>query len=153
MSRSTLFRDLPTCQPNIEWEAWRNACKTGRLLVLLRVRNRGMPLSEDEQRILNEIEQSFHESDPKLAREVGETTVYRHAVSSLKLPILGIVVGLVFMVLTLSQNYILAFFGFILMFLSGLALAKKLKFMGMIGAQQVTKTLKEVNFPRKNESE
>ena len=38
-----------------------------------------MPLSEDEQRILQEIEQQLYASDPELAREVSSTTVYRHA--------------------------------------------------------------------------
>ena len=34
-----------------------------------------MPLSEDEQRILTEIEQRLYESDPRLARDVRSTTV------------------------------------------------------------------------------
>ena len=38
-----------------------------------------VPLSEDEQRILSEIEQQLYESDPALAREVGSTTVYTAA--------------------------------------------------------------------------
>ena len=38
-----------------------------------------MPLSEDEQRILHEIEQQFYETDPALARAVGSTSLYRHA--------------------------------------------------------------------------
>ena len=35
-----------------------------------------MPLSEDEERILLEIEENLYESDPDLASEVSETTVY-----------------------------------------------------------------------------
>ncbi|HAF67718.1 MAG TPA: DUF3040 domain-containing protein, partial [Acidimicrobiaceae bacterium] len=34
-----------------------------------------MPLSDDEQRILHEIEKEFYDSDPEFAREVGETTL------------------------------------------------------------------------------
>ena len=35
-----------------------------------------MPLSDDEQRILSQIEQQLHETDPALAKEVATTTVY-----------------------------------------------------------------------------
>ena len=38
-----------------------------------------MPLSEDEQRILHQIEQQFYESDPAFAQQVSQTTLYRHA--------------------------------------------------------------------------
>ena len=62
-----------------------------------------MPLSEDEQRILAEIEKNLHESDPRLAREVSETTVYRHALGPLKWSLLGIVLGVVVMVATLPM--------------------------------------------------
>ena len=53
-----------------------------------------MPLSEDEQRILHEIEQQFYESDPAFADEVGKTTLYRHAGRNLKWAALGFVAGL-----------------------------------------------------------
>ena len=38
-----------------------------------------MPLSDDEQRILSQIEQQLHETDPALAKEVATTTVYTHS--------------------------------------------------------------------------
>ena len=43
-----------------------------------------MPLSEDEQRILTEIEDHLYESDTALAREVAQTTIYTHAFRNLK---------------------------------------------------------------------
>ena len=43
-----------------------------------------MPLSEDEQRILREIEQGFYATDPEFANEVGRTTLYRHGLRRLK---------------------------------------------------------------------
>ena len=43
-----------------------------------------MPLSEDEQRILSEIEQQLYQSDPALARDIADTTVYTHAYRNLK---------------------------------------------------------------------
>ena len=53
-----------------------------------------MPLSEDEQRILQEIEQQLYASDPQLARDVSSTTIYRHAGRNLKWAALGFVLGL-----------------------------------------------------------
>ncbi len=43
-----------------------------------------VPLSEDEQRILSEIEDQLYETDPALAKEVGSTTVYSHASRNLR---------------------------------------------------------------------
>ena len=40
-----------------------------------------MPLSEDEQRILSEIEQQLYESDPALAREVAKKKITVNCVS------------------------------------------------------------------------
>ena len=59
-----------------------------------------MPLSEDEQRILQEIEQQLYASDPELAREVSSTTVYRHAGRNLKWAALGFAAGVVLMVVS-----------------------------------------------------
>jgi len=47
-----------------------------------------MPLSEDEEKILLEIEESLYESDPELAREVSETTVYTKSLKNLKWSVL-----------------------------------------------------------------
>ena len=65
-----------------------------------------VPLSEDEQRILSEIEQQLYESDPELAREVGSTTVYTHASRNLRWAVVGFIIGLAVMVLTLSLIHI-----------------------------------------------
>ncbi len=43
-----------------------------------------MPLSEDEQRILKEIEANLTETDPRLVQEVSETTLYRHSARAIK---------------------------------------------------------------------
>src|SRR5882762_5287803 len=48
-----------------------------------------MPLSEDEQRILQEIEAQFYANDPQLAQQVSETTLYRHASRNIKWAALG----------------------------------------------------------------
>ena len=79
-----------------------------------------MPLSEDEQRILQEIEQQLYASDPELAREVSSTTVYRHAGRNLKWAALGFAAGVVLMVVSLvsfegSYQVLGPFVGFLVM--------------------------------------
>jgi hypothetical protein len=104
-----------------------------------------MPLSEDEQRILAEIERNLQESDPRLAKEVGETTVYRHALGSLKWSVLGLVVGAAVMVATLQIHFVLAFLGFVVMLLSALGLERNLRLMGRAGINQVSSAFRTAN--------
>ncbi len=97
-----------------------------------------MPLSEDEQRILQEIEQQLYASDPELAREVSSTTVYRHAGRNLKWAALGFVGGIVLMVasLALFGSYLLAFAGFLVMLAAALFFQRNLYKIGRAGRQQ-----------------
>ena len=97
-----------------------------------------MPLSEDEQRILSEIEQQLYETDPELAREVSSTTVYSHAARNMRWSIAGFIVGLIAMIATLSTSYLLAFAGFAVMLVSALAFEKNLRRMGRAGVQQLS---------------
>ena len=68
-----------------------------------------MPLSEDEKRILSEIETQLRETDPDLADQVSKTTVYRDAFGKLRWAIVAFVLCLAASVLLLSVNYLLAF--------------------------------------------
>ena len=97
-----------------------------------------MPLSEDEQRILQEIEQQLYASDPELAREVSSTTVYRHAGRNLKWAALGFAAGVVLMVasLALLGSYLLAFAGFLVMLAAALFFQRNLYKIGRAGRQQ-----------------
>jgi len=101
-----------------------------------------MPLSEDEQRILDEIEQNFQRDDPRLAKEVGETTVYRYALGSLRKSIAGFVIGLVVMVGALQTSYIVSFVGFLLMWYCALIFERNLRTMGRAGLSQVSNVFK-----------
>lgn len=97
----------------------------------------GVPLSEDEQRILQEIEQQLYASDPHLAREVSSTTIYRHAGRNMWWAALGFVAGLALMVATL-RTLPLAFGGFLVMLGSAIFFERNLRKMGRAGWQQVT---------------
>ena len=97
-----------------------------------------MPLSEDERRILNEIEDHLYESYPALAREVAQTTIYTHAFRNLKWATLGFLVGVTFMVVLLSVHFVLAFFGFAVMLASVLWFENNARKLGRAGLQEMT---------------
>lgn len=104
-----------------------------------------MPLSEDEERILKDIEREFYENDPAFAREVGETTLYRHAWRNIKLSLVGFVAGLAALVFALSVSYLLAFGGFLIMLACALVIERNARKMGRAGLESVTKTIKAGN--------
>ena len=108
----------------------------------------GMPLSEDEQRILSEIESHLYESDPGLAREVAETTVYSHAFRNSKWAVLGLVAGLIIMVLTFSVHFMLAFIGVLVMFGSLIHLERNLRRAGKAGIGQVSQSMADGGFKK-----
>jgi hypothetical protein len=75
-----------------------------------------VPLSEDEQRILQEIEQQFYEHDPAFAHNVGSTTLYRHAGRNLKWAALGFLGGFVVLIASFASSWMLGIVGFLAMF-------------------------------------
>ena len=101
-----------------------------------------MPLSEDEQRILLQIEQEFYESDPEFAREVGETTLYRHAWRNIKWGLAGFVLGLAIMIALLSVGFLLAGIGFLVMFAATVVIERNARKLGRAGLEHVTGNLK-----------
>jgi len=105
-----------------------------------------VPLSEDEQRILHEIEQQFYESDPAFAREVAKTTVYRHAGRNLKWAALGFFVGFAVLIASFSSSVILGFAGFLVMLASAFVFERNLRRMGKAGWKQVSESVKVSNF-------
>ncbi len=104
-----------------------------------------MPLSENEQNILDEIERHLHQSDPRLAREVSETTVYRHALGSLKWLVVGFAVGLVLMVAGLALHFMIAFVGFLMMLGAALGFERNLRLMGRAGLNSVSTAFRAAN--------
>jgi hypothetical protein len=101
-----------------------------------------VPLSEDEERILQEIAQRFYEDDPTFAREVSETTLYRHTVRRMKWSVAGLLVGAVFLVASLSTSYLLSFAGFLAMLASALVFERNLRKLGRAGLDQLTRTVR-----------
>lgn len=103
-----------------------------------------VPLSEDEKRILEEIEERLTESDPDLAREVASTTVYTHAVRGMKLAGVLFVVGVAVMVtvLMLSTHILLAFGGFLIMLAAALWFEQNARRLGKAGVDQLTQSVR-----------
>jgi len=101
-----------------------------------------VPLSEDEQRILHQIEQQFYETDPDLARTVGSTSVYRHYLRSLKWAALLCLAGLALLVATLTTNYLVSFIGFLVMLGAVLWGERCVRKLGKAGLQQLTTSMR-----------
>ena len=101
-----------------------------------------MTLSEDEKRILSEIESHLYESDPELVREVTETTVYSHSLRNIKWATLGLVVGVVLMVSLISTSYLYSFAGFLVMLASLLFFERSARKLGHAGLEQVTQAMR-----------
>jgi sulfite exporter TauE/SafE len=99
-----------------------------------------VPLSEDEQRILQEIERNFYESDPSFAREVSARTLYRHAGRNLKWAAVGVVVGFVVLVSSFTSSLALGFAGFLVMLASAFLFERNQRKVGRAGWQQLTRS-------------
>lgn len=108
----------------------------------IRAKETTVPLSEDEQRILTEIEDHLYESDPALAREVSQTTIYTHAFRNLKWATFGFLCGVVLMVALLSVSFVFAFVGFLLMLASVLWFERNARKLGSAGLEQMTANMR-----------
>jgi len=101
-----------------------------------------MPLSEDEQRILSEIESQLRASDPDLARQVGSTTIYSHALRQLRWGIVAFIASLVLAILLLTVSWVLAFVGFLAMFGSAVIIERAARRMGRAGMTEASQALR-----------
>jgi Flp pilus assembly protein TadB len=88
-----------------------------------------MPLSDHEQRILEEIERRLAEEDPRLAEQVANTSLYTHLARRIRWSALAFLAGF-FMLLLFAVSLWVAATGFALMLLSTLMIYRYLKQMG-----------------------
>jgi hypothetical protein len=102
----------------------------------------GMPLSEDEQRILREIEANLSVTDPKLAKQVSDTTLYRHAARMIKWAVAGFVAGLVILIATFTSVLALGVVGFLIMLFCLLVIERNVRKMGRAGLESLTGNLR-----------
>lgn len=104
-----------------------------------------MPLSEDEQRILQEIEAHLYESDPDLVQQVEETTVYRHGARMIKWGVLAFLGGLAVLVLSFASNLFVGFVGFLIMLWAAFLIERNVRRVGRAGLQSLASSMKVTN--------
>lgn len=97
-----------------------------------------MPLSEEEQRILAEIEAQFYANDPQLAQQVSQTTLYRHAARNIKWAVLGFVGGFVVLVSFFARSLPVGFGGFLAMLACVFIIERNLRKLGRAGLDSLT---------------
>lgn len=86
-----------------------------------------MPLNEDEQRILEEIERQFYEEDPELAHSVASASLRSRLRPHRRIAIAGFIVGLVVMLASFTSSVWVAALGFIVMLASAGWLAMSIR--------------------------
>jgi len=101
-----------------------------------------VPLSEHEQRVLQELEQALYQQDPEFAARVRSENVYRYAGRNLKWSIVAFVVGLAVMVGFFTTSLFLGFLGVLIMFVSLLAFWTNIRRMGKAGWDDIGRSLR-----------
>jgi tetrahydromethanopterin S-methyltransferase subunit B len=101
-----------------------------------------VPLSEHEQRVLQELEQALYQQDPAFAARVQSENVYRYAGRNLKWSILGFVVGLAVMLAFFTTSVLVGFLGVLIMFGSLLSIWKNFRRMGKAGWDDIGRSLR-----------
>jgi hypothetical protein len=101
-----------------------------------------VPLSEEEQRILSEIERRFYASDPKTAHQLSTTTLYRHAGRNCKWAAAGFVLGLAILLVSFASSLLLGAVGFLIMLGSAFVFERNLRKMGRASWHDLTESMR-----------
>jgi hypothetical protein len=97
-----------------------------------------MPLSEEENKILKEIEAQLNATDPDLVEQVSRTTLYRHSARVIRWAALGFLGGLVLLVLTFAKNMWVGVLGFAVMLACLMVIERNVRKLGRAGLQTLT---------------
>jgi hypothetical protein len=97
-----------------------------------------MPLSDEEQKILREIEANLNATDPGLVEQVSRTTLYRHSARMIRWAALGFVLGLVMLVLTFARYPLMGVLGFFIMLGCLLQIERHVRKLGKAGMDTLT---------------
>lgn len=100
-----------------------------------------MPLSDDEQKILRQIEEQL-QTDQRFAQLASPAGLYRQSARSVRWAVLGVVAGLVVTVVALQVHFLLAFVGFLIMLGCALVIERQLRAIGKVGVQDIAATLR-----------
>ncbi len=98
-----------------------------------------MPLSEHEQRILAELEESLSKQDPRFAKSVRETNMYAHGGRRVRWGVVGFMAGLAILVLFFSRSIAIGMVGVALMFVSAIIIERNARLLGRASWQDLTR--------------
>ena len=101
-----------------------------------------MPLSEEEQRILNQIERQLNETDPQSARRISEMSLPRYLARNCTWAMVGFFSGLVLLLVAFAVTWYIGVVGFAVMVISAIALTRNLRKMGRHGWNQLNRNIK-----------
>jgi len=101
-----------------------------------------MPLSDNEQQILREIEENLSATDPKLVQQVSDTTLYRHAARLIKWSAVGFLAGLLLMVFTFTTSLVLGVVGFLVMLGCALVIEQNVRKLGRSGLESISGSMR-----------
>lgn len=105
-----------------------------------------MPLSDDEEKILAQIEAGIRKTDPNLAAQVETSTVYKYSGKKIALSIAGIVALLAVIIFTFSTEiWPVAFVAFCLMVLIGISLVEHMVKIGKASVDDAMKQAQKIN--------
>ena len=106
-------------------------------------RSCAVPLSDHEQRILAELEESLSSQDPRFAHRVANESVYRHAGRKCKWAAFFFVVGMVVLIAGYSVSVLLGLLGVGIMFVSAFIFERNLRHMGKASWHDITRAMHE----------
>jgi hypothetical protein len=98
----------------------------------------GMPLSDEEQKILREIEAQLNATDPGLVEQVSRTTLYRHSARVIRWAAIGFVGGLVLMIFTFTESLAVGVLGVAIMLTCLLVIERHVRKLGRAGLDSLT---------------
>lgn len=101
-----------------------------------------MPLSDHEQKVLQELERALYQQDPAFADRVRRENMYRYAGRYMKWSIVGFVVGLAVMIAFFTQSVAVGFLGVLIMFVSLVTFWTNLQRMGKAGLEDIGRSLR-----------
>ena len=110
-----------------------------------------MPLSENEEKILADIEANIRRSYPGLAQHVEQSTIYRHSGKRILISVVGLLLCLVAIVFSFTQVWWISFLAFGVMVVIGISLVDHVVKISKAGVDDVIRQSKKmVNKNKKN---
>jgi hypothetical protein len=97
-----------------------------------------MPLSDEEQKILREIEAQLNATDPGLVEQVSRTTLYRHSARVIRWAAFGLLGGLILLLFTFASSVWVGALGFAIMLACALVIERHVRKLGKAGLESLT---------------